>query len=260
MTALRVVGSAAVVGFSELVATFSARTWLAVWLPRIFFQVAFFALLGRLAGDVARADAILLGNAVAVVALDAMFVTTTAATERFQATFPLLVAAPARLGLVYLGRGLHWWCAGVISSVLALAVSAVVFDASWPWWTGLTALPLLALIGLSAYCYACVVASWALRNVKFRTLYPEVAFLLLIAFCGVNVPVSFWPEPVWAVAQVLPLTHGLDAVRGFVGDGPVLVPVLLEAAVCVGWALVALLSFERVAARGRRDGSIGFTS
>ncbi len=33
------------------------------------------------------------------------------------------------------------------------------------------------------------------------------------AFCGVNVPVRFWPAIVHTVVQVVPLTHGLAAIR-----------------------------------------------
>jgi ABC-2 type transport system permease protein len=78
----------------------------------------------------------------------------------------------------------------------------------------------------------------------------------------VNVPTSFWPAPVHWLAQVLPLTHGLEAVRNLLdggSPGSVLLPACLEIACAALWAGLTLLLFEYVAAAGRRDGSLGFS-
>ncbi|MFH8979868.1 ABC transporter permease [Streptomyces varsoviensis] len=248
--------------FAELPTTYTLRSWTVGWVIRLGSQALFFVLLGRLTGATGRLEYMLVGNSVAVVAMETMFVSATAVTERFQGTFPLLVVSPANMGLVYLGRGLHWPASGLASSFAVLSALSLVFSSPWHWWQVVLALPLLVLVAVSTYCYACLIAALSLRNVKFRTLYPETGALLLTAFCGVNVSTSFWPEPLHWLAQLLPLTHGLEAVRHLLNGGAAS-SVLLQAGLEIGcaalWAGLTLLLFERIVAAGRRDGSLGFS-
>ncbi|MDQ0790773.1 ABC-2 type transport system permease protein [Streptomyces sp. B3I7] len=249
-------------GFAELPTTYTLRSWTVWWVIRLGCQALFFALLGRLTGAPGRLDYMLIGNSVAVVAMETMFVSTTAVTERFQGTFPLLVISPANMGLVYLGRGLHWPASGLASSFAVLFSLSLVFSSPWRWWQILATLPLLGLIAVSTYCYACLIAALSLRNVKFRTFYPETGALLLTAFCGVNVTTSFWPGPLHWFAQFLPLTHGLQAVRNLLNGrsfASVLLPACLEITCAALWAGLTLLLFERIVAAGRRDGSLAFS-
>jgi ABC-2 type transport system permease protein len=84
-----------------------------------------------------------------------------------------------------------------------------------------------------------------------------------MALCGVQVPVVFWPGWVQAVAGLLPVRHGLLGVRALLDGAPagtVARHAALEAAVGLGWLLVAALTFRRLAESGRRDGSIEFGS
>jgi ABC-2 type transport system permease protein len=94
--------------------------------------------------------------------------------------------------------------------------------------------------------------TWAILN---------LGYLPIMAFCGVNVPVSFWAPPLQAIAQVLPLTHGLDAIRTVLAGGPattVLGQVGLEIAVGAGWLAIASWSIGQVARRGVVTGSLEF--
>ena len=64
-------------------------------------------------------------------------------------------------------------------------------------------------------------------------------------------------------ADLLPLTHGLDAIRQLFAGGPVadiLGNAALEAMVGAGWMVLALATFRRLADAGRRDGSIVFST
>lgn len=81
--------------------------------------------------------------------------------------------------------------------------------------------------------------------------------------CGVNVPLSFFPEPVQIAARALPLTHGLEAVRGILAAAPaaqVLADVAVEAVLGLAWFAAAATSFRWFAEGGRRDGSIEFAA
>jgi len=89
-----------------------------------------------------------------------------------------------------------------------------------------------------------------------------IAWLLfLMVMTGVQVPVAFWPAPVRFVAQGLPLTHGLQAVRDLLAGSPargILLNIGLEILVGFGWLFVAIVTFRRLAISGRKDGSIEF--
>lgn len=83
----------------------------------------------------------------------------------------------------------------------------------------------------------------------------------MAAICGVNVPLSYNPEPLRWLASVLPLTHGLQAIRdvfGEAGFGEIMLQATAEVAVGAVFLTLALLTFNRFAERGRRDGTIEF--
>ena len=64
--------------------------------------------------------------------------------------------------------------------------------------------------------------------------------------CGVNVPLSYYPRVLEWIVHFLPLTNGLLAILGHI------------AAVGLGWMTLAMLSFDRLASRGRLDGSLDY--
>ncbi|MFI1885945.1 ABC transporter permease [Streptomyces jumonjinensis] len=250
-------------GFAEFKNVYTWKTWLAGWMLRLASQVVFFGLVGKMAGDQVTSEYILLGNVVTVIAIEATLVVTTASLERYQGTYPMLVASPTNMGLVYLGRGLHWVLAGLGSSVLVFTLVWVLFQPDWHWRAAVFSLPCLALIGISSYAYGTFLAAWSLRHYKFGWLYLNFGFMVLMAFCGANVPRSFWPAPIEWSTQVLPLSHGLTAMRTLAADGPlsdVAVQLGLEVCVAALWTALTLLFFERIASKGRRDGSLNFTS
>ncbi len=86
----------------------------------------------------------------------------------------------------------------------------------------------------------------------------NVGLVTLMTLCGVNVPLGFYPAPVYWLAQLLPLTHGLQAIRAVLaGDLAVAGrQALLEAAVGLGWLAVCLATFERFVRHGRSEGTL----
>ena len=81
------------------------------------------------------------------------------------------------------------------------------------------------------------------------------------AFCGVSVPIAFWPGFVQFVVKLLPLTHGLQAIRLLLDEASpiaIMQAAALEAAVGLGWIALAVLVMDRMANAGRKDGSIEF--
>ena len=84
-----------------------------------------------------------------------------------------------------------------------------------------------------------------------------------MALCGVNVPVSFFPDWLERIAESLPITDGLEAIRGVLAGDPwssVAADVGGELLAASGWLALALLTFGRFIRAGQRDGSLEFAS
>jgi len=235
------------------------RTWTAGWLSRVVAQVVFYSLLGRLVGSTDRLHFLVVGNAVMLCATTVIFVVQSTTWERAAGTIPLLIAAPASPLLVLFGRSVQWVPDAVLSSLVALAVAAPLFGVPLPFPRALWIVPLLLLVTVSTYMMGTLLGSLVLRWTQARNLVSNVAGAAMLALCGVNVPVDFFPAWVETLAAGLPLAHGLAAIRGVLAAAPpaeVLGSVAAEVAVGTAWFLLAAASFRWFAEGGRRDGTI----
>ena len=125
----------------------------------------------------------------------------------------------------------------------------------------LLVLPLTAVVAISSYCFGTLLAGLVFRYREISSLVVNTTYVALMAACGVNVPLSYYPRAIEWLSHFLPLTNGLLAIRGVLagtGAGTIAGHVGLEAAVGVGWMALAMLSFDRLAARGRLDGSLDY--
>jgi len=260
----RVLGWAALSGFKDsLGAVYTVQSWVLGLFVRMVAQVAFFASLGRLLGSPAQVEFLLVGNAVMVAASSGFTVTVATVSERDNGTLALLVASPTSPLVVLMGRGASFIPNGLITSVGALVIMAPLYGvtlppARWPALVGL-----LVLVTVSTYMAATFLAGFVLRAPGTRRTVANVARLVMMALCGVSVPVRVYPRVVGWVTQALPLTHGLDAVRQLFGSGAagsVLADAGLELAVGAGWFGLSLATFRTLADAGRRDGSLVFSS
>jgi ABC-2 type transport system permease protein len=261
MRTLLVLRSAAICGWSEYYSIFSWRTWLTGWYLRVLAQVSFFALIGKLLGSDAKTQYLLVGNSVLLATVVSLFAIPSTAWERWAGTLPLLVAAPTSPVVVFAGRSVAILVDAVASSLGAFFAAAAIFGVPLPWPRVLLVVPLVCLVALASYALALFLGGWIVRAPAFRNVASNVTHTTIMAIAGVNVPVAFYPRPVEWLAEVLPLTHGLRAIRGVLAGsaaGAVLGNAALELAVGLGWLVLALLTFERFAEHGRRDGSIEF--
>lgn len=259
---LRVLRAAMANARADFGLVYTWRTWLGGWLLRVVTQVAFFALVGEVLLSRSAAQYLAVGNAVVISAIEAMMVVASTTWERRAGTLPLLVAAPGPLPMVLAGRSVQWLASGTVSGSVAFFAVGVLFGVSFPMPAALLVIPLIALVGLASYGLGLLLAGFVLAAMDLRNLVSNLAYLTLMAITGVQVPLSFWPGWLQGVAQVLPVTHGLAAVRALVTGGPtgdVLRSAVLEAAVGASWLCVALCFFRYFAEAGRHDGSIEFS-
>jgi ABC-2 type transport system permease protein len=248
-------------GLQDYQAIFTWKTWLAGWFVRVVAQVSFFALIGRLLDSPERTEFLLVGNAVLLAALGTMFAVASTSWERWQGTLPLLVASPTGSVLVFLGRSTFWIPDAVLSALGTFFVCAALFDVPLPWPQALLVVPLVTLVAFSTYGLGIFLGGLVLRNPNLRNLVANVVWLTMAVICGVNVPLSYEPEPLRWLASILPLTHGLQAIRGVLDGeaaGAIVGHAAAEAAVGVAFLALAFLTFDRLAQHGRRDGTIEF--
>ena len=263
MITLRILRFAFVAGMRDYAVIYTWKSWLAGWYLRIVAQVAFFALIGDLLDSQAQQEFLLIGNAIVVAASEGIWALNVALWERQAGTLPLLLASPTTPVLVFASRGSYMVADGLAASLGALFLVGPLFGISFPWPEVLLVVPLTLLVGLSSYFVGTFLAGLIIRWREGNIVVANVGIVVVMTLCGVNVPLSFYPEPVEWVSQAMPLTHGLLAIRGVLdgaGAGLVLREAVLEGVVALGWLALCVATFGRFVARGRVDGSLEFAS
>ncbi|MCP9206547.1 ABC transporter permease [Streptomyces cucumeris] len=256
MEPLLVIRHSAANAFADMRAVYTWRIWTFGWLGRMLAQVTFFTLLGR-GGDEEHLAYLALGNSLMTCALECMSVVASTTWERISGTLPLLAAAPARPVWVFFGRSLQWPISGSGTSIVALLCLAPLFGVSWQPAQIPVVVLLVVLTALTTYCFGLFLAALVLNANGVRNIVSSAAYLVMMIVCGVNVPVSHWPAPVRLLADLLPLTHSLHALR-LVGDGagpgPVLAATGLALLCGALWLAAAGVAFDVFMNRGRRSG------
>jgi ABC-2 type transport system permease protein len=161
--------------------------------------------------------------------------------------------------LMLIGRTLTSLLTTAITSAIMLLVAGVLFGFR-P--TGntlaafLTALPML--IGLYGFGFAFAGIVLLMREANTMV---DVGSFLVQGFSGTNFPIQSLPSWLIPVALALPLTYGLDAVRGFLLKTQTILPIPVEIALLVASMFIMVWFgawvFHRVERRVRTLGTIG---
>lgn len=161
--------------------------------------------------------------------------------------------------LILVGRTLSSLLVTAITSAIMLLIGAALFGFQ-P--TGntlaafLTAIPML--IGLYGFGFAFAAVVLLMREAN--TLV-DVSSFLVQGFSGTNFPVKSLPTWLIPIALILPLTYGLDAVRGLLLQSDTLLPIQVEIAILIVFMFVMLWFgawvFQRVERRVRTLGTLG---
>jgi ABC-2 type transport system permease protein len=161
--------------------------------------------------------------------------------------------------LMLVGRTLTSLLTTAITSLVMLIIAGALFGFH-P--TGntlaafLTAIPML--IGLYGFGFA--FAGVVLLMREANTLV-DVSSFLVQGFSGTNFPVQSLPSWLIPVALALPLTYGLDAVRGWMLQTKTILPLNVEIALIIVFMFVMLWFgswiFYRVERRVRTLGTLG---
>ncbi|MDP9270433.1 MAG: ABC transporter permease [Chloroflexota bacterium] len=222
------------------------------------FQLLFFAALGSYASG--RSPAYFaLGNAVEASALAGIFGMTMAiANERWFGTLPALLATPVNRVAVFTGRFLPFIANGLFVSLYAIGFSVVFLGVRFALSTlGVAGLALLVTVfSCSAMGALQGAVSLRLRDGLFGANLLMLSFLL---FCGVNIPIGTLPGWMQVISNVLPFTHGLEAVRqaaAGAGLGEVGGLIAIEGLIGVAYAILALALFTWLERSARANATL----
>jgi ABC-2 type transport system permease protein len=222
------------------------------------FQLLFFAALGSYATN--RSPAYFaIGNAVQVSALAGVFGMTMAiANERWFGTLPAILATPANRVALFAGRFMPFVLNGLLVSLYAFALGVVFLGVRLA--PGSLAVAALALLVTVFSCTAIGALQGAvslrLRDGLFGANLVTMSILL---FCGVNIPLHELPGWMQVIGNLLPFTHGLEAVRqaadgaGFDQVGGL---IGIEALVGVAYAVAAFVLFSYLERSARANATL----
>lgn len=174
-------------------------------------QVLFFTLLGKATGgDPAY---YIIGNSTQLAVTSGIFgVVQVIATERRMGTLPQLVIVPTSSVITFYGRGLLLILDGLTSVAVGFAAGALLFGLDFENvnWALLVAALLITSFSVSGLGLTLGVIGLAGTDLN---LLLNIALSVLLVVCGANFPVEDLPQPIQSISRLLPLTHGLVAVR-----------------------------------------------
>jgi ABC-2 type transport system permease protein len=222
------------------------------------FQLFFFAALGSYATH--RSPAYFaIGNAVQVSVLAGVFGMTMAiANERWFGTLPGLLATPANRAALFAGRFLPFVFNGLVVSIYALVIGIIFLGVRLaPSSLAVVALALLTTV-FSCTAIGALQGAISLR-LRDGLFGANLIMMGILLFCGVNIPLAELPGWMQLVGQLLPFTHGLQAIREAAegaGLGQVGGLIALELLIGIVYAVAAFALFSLLERSARHNATL----
>lgn len=258
VSTLRVLRVAGHVGYVDNTSIYTLRTWLAGWMTRVIAQVVFFALLGELVGDPAVTRFLVVGNLVLLAMMPTILGAVVIVWDRMKGVLPHIVATPSSATAALVGRLAFPVAEGVATTLLAAPVVLLVFDVPLAWADVPVLVGLLVVSVASAAGLASLLGAVLLHRTRWRNLGSNIVIFTMMVCCGVNVPLEATPDALAAVGRILPMTHGLLAIRAVVTDSATAVGPLVARELLIGaaWFAASLPMFGYLIRHGRRTGTL----
>lgn len=247
------VGEVARLGWREYLAANPPRLLLSATAPRFVLQTLFFTVLGNvIAGPGQRGFAFIGGLVIALAGTNMVNVSNVPVTDRQYATFWRIRAGRLSPPVVFLARSAPYLVAGF---ALVAADAAVVGPLTGLGALTLRLLPLgwaFALMSMTTTVAGLAAASLSIGRHADILVTNLLAYLVILASGGFLPPGRVaWIDD---LGMVLPVTHGLAAVRAALAGRPWGGQIVSELAVGLCWAALAALTVSWQARRARRLG------
>lgn len=243
------------VGWRDFQLTWSWQSWLFGWCSRVATASIAWVLVGRAMGSPETEHFLLIGQIVLVGASAACLAIPAAAWDRMDGTFEQVILTPSSYVWVLAGRAFVWAMHGALSGLCAGAVLALLFSPLLP----LRQIPVLMIaivaVSVSTYAFALFHGLVAARWPRLRNIVMGLVIVELTVFTGAAVPVSHWPVAMQQLAQFMPLTHALQAVRLDDPDASTVARLLLlELGIFAAWMTLVAVTSEYLLGTIRRRG------
>ncbi len=190
--------------------------WL--WLLQIvlssFFTMFFFV---AMADYVNNPDVtvrfVVIGNVIQSIASTTLYsISDMPGTEKHTGMLGPLMQTPSSLFMVFLGMSFLNILSGFISSVLSLCYAQFVFGIDLSVANMLSVAVILIMTVFSLTGFGMMIGSVGLR-LRTSSIIANLVTYIGLLLCGVTFPVSYLPEWCQAIANILPLTYGVNAMR-----------------------------------------------
>ena len=243
-------------GYRALFAWLNPLDYLTIKIIEPIAQVLFFTLLGQFAGlDPAY---FALGNAVRLASVSGLYgCVIVMMEERMSGTLQLVIASATPIGQTLVARIALLGLDGLLTTLLGLGVGFLFFgldvsQVDWVWLFMALLITSYAIAGLGLF-----ISIFGVFGVDL-TFAMNFAYTLLLLLCGVNFPVEALPLPLQLVANLLPLTHGLAAIRAIVAgeSSNVLLNLGIEALIGLLYGLSGYFLFRYAEYRARVLGTL----
>ena len=221
-----------------------------------FLTLLNFVLIGRFASHGA-ADRFGIGMIVYAIAwIYVAGVTQSFSNDRSGGTLHLLFGSSANRASAYFARGVGHFYNGPLTAISTTILAILVIDLKAGDLNYLTYAVAIVVVSIGILMFSLLLGNFAaLYQDWFLPL--SLAQGALLGLTGVIIPLDRLPTVLEWIGNALPITHGLDALRGaFVGDSiaEVSSDLLLELVVAAGYAVVGLTVFILVDRAARRRG------
>lgn len=222
-------------------------------------QILFFTFLGRFGSGGESSSFYVIGNAVQVTALSAIFgVTFSIIGDRWNGTLPYLFGTPANRLLMFIGRAFIHILDGSLGVAIGLfwGVALLGLDLS-----STAPLPLIAVIVITTFStsglgLALGSLSLVTRNAMFVN---NTAYFVLLVLAGSNIAVDRLPVILQRISASLPLTRGIIATRALISGshlGDIRHLILQETLIGVIYILIGYTLFRTFEHQAKRLGTL----
>jgi ABC-2 type transport system permease protein len=244
-------------GFAEFSAQNPPLIVATTSLPRAILQSLFFTLLGRVVGGAAGAQFAFVGSLAAILTLtSAVAIVDVPMNDKWSGTFHRIRSGVLPPMLVLMARSAPYPLVGIASCLCALVVVGPATGHARLVVPLLAWLPLYLLMSLTTAMAGIAAGALVVGRRADVVAGNLLAYLVLLAG-GVFLPPGrlAWVD---AVGSVLPIRHGLAAVRTGLAGGAWLPEACWEAAVGAGWAVLAWSIIAVQVRRARASGHDDF--
>lgn len=220
--------------------------------PRALLQCLFFTMIGRVVGGEDGQAFTFVGSVAIIMPLFTMaLIADTPMRDRWNATFYRIRGASLPVPLIYVIR---CWPAVAEAAVAALTCIPIVGLVTGQMSLAvelLTLFPIYLLMAITSAAAGLAAASVALFGRGGNDIIVgNLGMYGLIAASGAIIPPG---RVAWLdiIGSVLPMRHGIEAIRHHLAGEPWLVDVLTEAVVGIGWLLIAIVLYSALTRRVR---------